>query len=75
VGQHLAFVDALSISGSLENRMLEHAGHLHEHFCDPIAIERGRYRAPQAPGFSTELKADSLRHYAFPDGAEWRAAV
>jgi L-fuconate dehydratase len=75
VGQHLAFVDALSISGSLENRMLEHAGHLHEHFCDPITIERGRYRAPQAPGFSTELKADSFRDYGFPDGAEWRGAV
>ena len=73
VGQHLAFVDALSISGSLENRMLEHAGHLHEHFCDPITIDRGRYRMPQASGFSTELKADSRLEYAYPHGAAWAA--
>lgn len=71
VGQHLAFADALSISGALDGRMLEHAGHLHEHFCDPIRIERGRYRMPQAPGFSTELRGDSLRDHLFPDGAAW----
>ena len=74
VGQHLAFVDALSISGSLENRMLEHAGHLHEHFCDPITIDKGRYRMPQAPGFSTELKAGSRLKYAYPHGSEWTRA-
>ena len=72
VGQHLAFVDALSISGSLENRMLEHAGHLHEHFIDPIRIARGHYLAPERPGFSTQMTAASLATYAFPDGAEWR---
>ena len=71
VGQHLAFVDALSISGSLENRMLEHAGHLHEHFCDPITIDRGRYRMPRVSGFSTELKAESRLEYAYPHGAAW----
>ncbi len=73
VGQHLAFADALSISGSLENRMLEHAGPLHEHFCDPIRIKGGRYRMPQAPGFSTQLKPDSLRDHMFPEGAAWQA--
>ncbi len=74
VGQHLAFADALSISGSLEDRMLEHAGHLHEHFCDPIRIERGHYQAPQAPGFSTQLKPESCREYAFPEGPAWNRA-
>ena len=72
VGQHLAFVDALSISGALEGRMLEHAGHLHEHFRDPIRIKGGRYLAPEAPGFSTQLKADSLRDHIFPEGRVWR---
>lgn len=71
VGQHLAFADALSISGALEDRMLEHAGHLHEHFTAPIQIHRGRYRMPQAAGFSTELKLASRERYAFPHGAEW----
>lgn len=71
VGQHLAFVDALAVSGALEGRMFEHAGHLHEHFRDPIAIRNGRYAAPAQPGFSTEIKAESLRDYAFPSGAAW----
>ena len=75
VGQHLAFADALSVSGRLEDRMLEHAGHLHEHFRDPIVIDRGRYRMPRAPGFSTELKAESRAEYAFPGGAAWRGAA
>jgi len=75
VGQHLSFADALCVSGSLEDRVLEHAGHLHEHFVDPIRIEAGRYRAPQAPGFSTELKAESLRDYTFPGGAAWRGGA
>ena len=71
VGQHLAFADALSISGTLEDRMLEHAAHLHEHFVDPIRIRDGRYRAPERPGFSTEILAESRRTYGYPDGAEW----
>jgi len=71
VGQHLAFADALCVSGSLENRMLEHAGHLHEHFVDPIRIEAGRYRVPDAPGFSTELKPGSLQDHIFPGGSVW----
>ena len=75
VGQHLAFVDALCVSGSLEDRMLEHAGHLHDHFIDPIRIQAGRYRAPEAPGFSTELKAASLREYIFPGGGAWRSGA
>ena len=72
VGQHLAFADALSISGTIENRMLEHAGHLHEHFKDPINIRGGRYQMPSMPGFSTELGAQSLRHHAFPEGDAWK---
>jgi L-fuconate dehydratase len=73
VGQHLAVVDALCISGSLENRMLEHAGHLHEHFIDPIRIQRGRYRVPEHPGFSTEIRAEARARFAYPHGAEWTA--
>jgi L-fuconate dehydratase len=72
VGQHLAFADALNISGTIENRMLEHAGHLHEHFKDPIIIRGGRYQMPSMPGFSTELGAQSLRDHAFPEGEAWK---
>ena len=71
VGQHLAMVDALCVSGSLEGRMLEHSGHLHEHFVDPIRVAGGRYLAPTLAGFSTQMKAKSLEDYAFPGGAGW----
>jgi L-fuconate dehydratase len=65
-------IDYLCVSGSLDGRMVEHAAHLHEHFRDPIRVERGRYRAPTAPGFSAEMKARSISEHLFPDGAAWR---
>ena len=70
--QHLSFFDAACIAASEEGRMIEHAAHLHEHFVDPIRIARGRYLAPQKPGYSVEMKAQSLAEYAFPGGAAWR---
>ena len=33
--QHLSLIDYISVSASLENRMIEYADHLHEHFLDP----------------------------------------
>ena len=71
--QHLSFFDAACVAPSAEGRMTEHAGHLHEHFVDPIRIERGRYMAPARPGFSVEMKPESLAAWSFPHGAEWRA--
>ena len=71
VGQHLAFVDALCISGALDQRMLEHSGHLHEHFIDPIRIAKGRYLAPERAGFSTQMQPGSLEAYEFPTGSGW----
>jgi L-fuconate dehydratase len=61
--QHVSMIDYICISGSLDGRMTEHAGHLHEHFRHPIEIERGRYRMPTAPGFSAEMHAASIRDY------------
>jgi L-fuconate dehydratase len=70
--QHLAFFDAACVAAGPEGRMIEHAAHLHEHFVDPIRIERGRYMAPTKPGFSSEMKAESRAEFAFPTGAAWR---
>jgi L-fuconate dehydratase len=72
--QHLSFFDAACVRSSDAGRMIEHAGHLHEHFLDPIRIERGRYRAPEKPGYSAEMKPESRAEYAFPSGAAWRKA-
>ena len=69
--QHLAIFDYLCVSASLENRIVEYVDHLHEHFVDPVAIEGGRYVVPTAPGYSIAMKPESLREYAFPDGAAW----
>ena len=71
--QHLALFDAAAVRPSDEGRMIEHAAHLHEHFVDPIRVAGGRYLAPEAPGFSVEMKPESLAEFAFPEGAAWRA--
>jgi L-fuconate dehydratase len=70
--QHLAFFDAACVAPSADGRMIEHSANLHEHFEDPIVIDRGRYRAPARPGFSIEMKPASRAEFAFPGGAAWR---
>ena len=30
--------------------MIEYVDHLHEHFVDPVRVERGAYRMPEAAG-------------------------
>jgi len=58
--QHLSMIDFVVVSGRFDEAMTEYAGHLHEHFVNPIEIYRGRYKVPLAPGFSAEMKADSI---------------
>jgi L-fuconate dehydratase len=71
--QHLALFDYIAVSGSLEGRVVEYVDHLHEHFVDPVVVEGGRYRVPEAAGYSIEMKPASLAEYAFPDGPVWTA--
>ena len=65
--QHMSFVDYIAVSGNLENRVLEYVDHLHDHFVDPVRTKNGYYLTPQKPGFSVEMKADSIRNHTFPD--------
>ena len=69
--QHLSIFDYIAVGASLENRVLEFVDHLHEHFEHPVKIERARYVAPREPGFSSALRAESVREFQFPDGAAW----
>jgi L-fuconate dehydratase len=69
--QHLSIVDYVAISGRLDGRMIEYVDHLHEHFVDPVVIRDGRYLVPRAPGYSAEMRPESLARYRFPDGSEW----
>jgi L-fuconate dehydratase len=70
--QHLAMFDYVGVSATVTDRVLEYVDHLHEHFTEPVRVIGGRYLAPTAPGFSTMLRAESLRDYEFPHGAIWR---
>jgi L-fuconate dehydratase len=69
--QHIAAFDYVAVSGTFDGRVVEYVDHLHEHFLDPCVIERGRYRAPTAPGYSTEIRRESLERYGFPHGEVW----
>jgi L-fuconate dehydratase len=69
--QHLSIFDYIAVSGSLEGRMIEYVDHLHEHFVDPVVIRNGRYMPPTAPGYSIEIKPESLSRYAYPAGGAW----
>jgi L-fuconate dehydratase len=71
--QHLSAVDYIAISGSLDGRMIEYVDHLHEHFLDPVVIRDARYVLPSRPGYSAEMRPESLARFRFPDGDEWRA--
>ena len=69
--QHLSIFDYICVGASLEDRILEYVDHLHEHFADPVEIQGGRYVPPQAPGYSAEMKPESLDEFEFPSGSVW----
>ncbi len=71
--QHFSAFDFIYASASLQDRVVEYVDHLHEHFVTPVRIERGRYMLPKEPGYSIEIRAESLLEYAFPHGAYWQS--
>ena len=73
--QHLSIIDYVCVSGSLDGRMIEYVDHLHEHFVDPVVIRDARYQVPTRPGYSAEIRPESLARYRFPDGDEWRGVA
>jgi L-fuconate dehydratase len=71
IAQHISMIDFLCFSGTWDERMTEHAAHLHEHFVAPIEIDRGRYRVPRTAGLGLEMLAKSVADHRFPGGAVW----
>lgn len=63
--QHLSMIDYVAIAGTREGRVIEYVDHLHEHFLEPCEIRGAAYMPPRQPGFSIEMKPESLRRYAF----------
>ena len=70
--QHLAMADFVAISRKMDDRAIEYVDHLHEHFVDPVRIRAGYYLAPEAPGFSAEMRSTSISEFGYPNGAAWR---
>jgi L-fuconate dehydratase len=70
--QHLSFFDYLRVSCSLDDRVIEFVDHLHEHFLDPVRIVRGHYQLPRQPGYSIQMKPESLVAHQFPNGSIWK---
>lgn len=69
--QHLSMIDFICISGSMEGRVIEYVDHLHEHFIDPVVIKKGKYMPPTLPGYSIEMKPETLEKYDFETGEIW----
>jgi L-fuconate dehydratase len=70
--QHLSIFDFLSVSCTMEDRVVEYVDHLHEHFRDPVIIRKGHYMLPQQPGYSIEILPESLERFSFPAGEAWK---
>lgn len=63
--QHLSMIDYLAVSGSKQGRVIEYVDHLHEHFLDPCVIRDAAYMPPERPGFSIQMKPESIRENTF----------
>lgn len=63
--QHLAMIDYVCIAGTRDSRVVEYVDHLHEHFLDPCTIRDAAYMPPYAPGFSIEMRPESIASHRF----------
>jgi L-fuconate dehydratase len=73
--QHLSMFDFIAVTATMDGRVIEFVDHLHEHFEEPVVIDRGRYMPPARPGYSITIKPESRRSYSYPDGIVWTSAV
>lgn len=63
--QHLSMIDFVAITGAKDDKRIEFVDHLHEHFLDPCIVRDGAYLAPEAPGFSIQMRPETLRDFRF----------
>lgn len=63
--QHLSMIDYVAITGAKDDKRIEFVDHLHEHFLDPCIVRDGAYLAPEAPGFSIQMRSETLRDFRF----------
>ena len=70
--QHLSIFDYIAVSACLDRRIVEYVDHLHEHFVTPVVMNGDRYMPPMEPGYSIQMKAESLARYEYPFGEAWK---
>ena len=63
--QHMSMIDYIVISAEKDSRRIEFIDHLHEHFVDPCIVKNGNYIAPSNPGFSIQMKQQTLEDFSF----------
>ena len=63
--QHLSMIDYCCFAGTMDGRVIEYVDHLHEHFVDPCVIRDAAYMPPTRPGYSIEMKPESLERYRY----------
>jgi L-fuconate dehydratase len=71
--QHLSLFDYIAVSADLTDRVIEYVDHLHDHFVCPVVMRGDRYVPPEEPGYSAEIKIESLECHRFPGGDAWIA--
>ncbi len=63
--QHLSMIDYVAITGEKDSKRIEFVDHLHEHFVNPCVVRSGAYQAPSEPGFSIQMKPETLRDFQY----------
>ncbi|XP_026471548.1 mitochondrial enolase superfamily member 1-like [Ctenocephalides felis] len=69
--QHLQMWDYVSLSGTMDGRMIEYVDQQHEQFMNPVVVLNAKYIAPSMPGYNTDLKEDAIEMYEYPNGSQW----
>ncbi|MCT7377001.1 L-fuconate dehydratase [Chelativorans salis] len=68
--QHLSMIDYVVVSGTKEGRVIEYVDHLHEHFLEACVIQNAAYMPPRAPGFSIQMRPESIEEYEVKSSAQ-----
>jgi L-fuconate dehydratase len=71
--QHLSMIDYLCFSATKQDRVTEYVDHLHEHFLSPPTVRDGAYFPPDTPGFSIEMKPETLARFVQAESQDGQA--
>lgn len=64
--------DFTSVAATKSDRYIEYVDQQHEQFVHPTNVVKAHYMVPTAPGYSTELKAEAIQQFEYPNGSEWQ---